>query len=46
LETAVLAGVASAEGPEEIVAEADIVVDGTAGVHRLLSGLLDEPPGA
>ena len=46
LETAVLVGVESAEGPEAIVAEADVVVDGTSGVHRLLSSLLDAAPGA
>jgi trehalose 6-phosphate phosphatase len=42
LEHAVRVGVASDEGPAEITAEADLVVDGTPGVHRLLSSLLDE----
>jgi trehalose 6-phosphate phosphatase len=45
LERAVRVGVASDEGPAAITAEADLVVDGTAGVHRLLSGLLDGGPG-
>lgn len=46
LDSAVLVGVASDEGPAEIVAEADIVVDGPHGVHRLLSGLLVAGPAA
>jgi trehalose 6-phosphate phosphatase len=37
LERAVRVGVSSEEGPSEIVEQADIVVDGTAGVHELLT---------
>jgi hypothetical protein len=35
-------GVRSEEGPEEIVTEADVVVDGTDGVLELLSILASE----
>jgi trehalose 6-phosphate phosphatase len=35
-------GVASDEGPQEIVSEADIVVDGVEGVGELLRELLGE----
>lgn len=35
-------GVRSEEGPEEIVSEADIVVDGTEGVRELLSLLITD----
>ncbi len=35
-------GVASEEGPPEIRAEADLVVEGVEGVGRLLKGLLGE----
>jgi hypothetical protein len=33
-------GVRSDEGPAEIEREADLLVDGPAGVHRLLESLL------
>jgi trehalose 6-phosphate phosphatase len=39
LEHAVCVGVRSEDGPPEIVAEADVVVDGTAGVDELLDAL-------
>ena len=42
LQTAVRIGVRSDEGPEEISRDADAVVDGTAGIHRLLQSLLPE----
>jgi trehalose 6-phosphate phosphatase len=42
LELAVTVGVASEDGPPEIAAQADLVVDGTAGVLDLLA-LLVEP---
>ncbi len=42
LADAVLVGVRSDEGPDEIVSEADIVVDGTEGVRELLSLLLTD----
>jgi len=42
LSTAVKVGVRSEEGPEEIVTEADVVVDGTDGVLELLSLLASE----
>jgi trehalose 6-phosphate phosphatase len=35
-------GVASEEGPPEITAEADIVVDGVDGVGEVLRALLEE----
>ena len=41
LESAVRVGVRSDEGPSEIAEAADVVVDGTAGVHRMLETLLD-----
>jgi trehalose 6-phosphate phosphatase len=41
LEGAVCVGVASEEGPREIVAEADLVVDGTEGFCELLEMLAD-----
>ncbi|HWF54141.1 MAG TPA: trehalose-phosphatase [Solirubrobacteraceae bacterium] len=41
LEVAVRVGVSSEDGPEEIVAEADVVVEGTDGVRGLLSMLID-----
>jgi len=40
LQTAVRIGVRSDEGPEEITGEADAVVEGTAGVQRLLQSLV------
>jgi trehalose 6-phosphate phosphatase len=40
LRTAVRIGVRSDEGPEEICREADAVVDGTAGIQRLLESLV------
>ena len=40
LETAVRVGVRSDEGPAEIEHEADLLVDGPGGVHRLLESLL------
>jgi trehalose 6-phosphate phosphatase len=42
LSRAVRVGVSSDEGPEEIVAEADIVVEGTDGVRELLELLVAE----
>lgn len=42
IERAIRVGVSSEEGPSEIVAEADIVVDGTAGVQQLLAMLSAE----
>jgi trehalose 6-phosphate phosphatase len=42
LATAVKVGVRSDEGPPEIVSDADIVVDGTAGVLALLSLLVSD----
>jgi hypothetical protein len=33
-------GVTSDEGPSELAAEADLMVDGTAGVRELLQALL------
>jgi trehalose 6-phosphate phosphatase len=41
LSKAVRVGVSSEEGPEEILAEADVVVDGPEGVTELLRGLVD-----
>lgn len=41
LEAIVKAGVASDEGPEGIRTEADVVVHGPEGVHRLLNALLE-----
>ena len=41
LESAVRVGVRSDEGPSEIAEAADVVVDGTAGVHRMLETLLE-----
>lgn len=38
----VRAGVASEEGPEEVVDEADVVVEGAEGVRELLGLLLDD----
>jgi trehalose 6-phosphate phosphatase len=40
LQTAVRIGVRSDEGPPEIEHEADLLVDGPGGVHRLLESLL------
>jgi trehalose 6-phosphate phosphatase len=40
LRAAVRVGVRSDEGPAEIEQEADVVIDGTAGVQRLLEALL------
>jgi trehalose 6-phosphate phosphatase len=40
LQTAVRVGVRSDEGPAEIEREADLLVDGPPGVHRLLESLL------
>jgi trehalose 6-phosphate phosphatase len=40
IEYAVKVGVRSDEGPEDIVSEADFVVEGTSGVQKLLSMLL------
>lgn len=40
LRTAVRIGVRSDEGPAEIEQEADAVIDGPAGVHRLLEALM------
>ena len=40
LQTAVRVGVRSDEGPAEIEREADLLVDGPGGVHRLLESLL------
>jgi trehalose 6-phosphate phosphatase len=40
LERAIRVGVRSDEGPSEITSEADIVVDGTSGVQKLLALLL------
>jgi trehalose 6-phosphate phosphatase len=42
LTRAIKVGVRSEEGPEEIVSEADIVVDGTSGVLTLLSLLTSD----
>jgi trehalose 6-phosphate phosphatase len=42
IERAIRVGVSSEEGPSEITGEADIVVDGTAGVQELLTGLIAE----
>jgi trehalose 6-phosphate phosphatase len=42
IERAIRVGVSSEEGPSEITAEADIVVDGTAGVQALLTMLAAE----
>jgi trehalose 6-phosphate phosphatase len=42
LSQAIKVGVRSDEGPEEIVSEADLVVDGTRGVLELLSLLVSE----
>jgi trehalose 6-phosphate phosphatase len=41
LSSAIRVGVASDEGPAEIVREADVVVDGTEGVRELLELLVD-----
>ncbi len=41
LSSAIRVGVASDEGPEEIVSEADLVVDGTDGVRELLELLVE-----
>ncbi len=40
LQTAIRVGVRSDEGPAEIEREADLLVDGPGGVHRLLESLL------
>ncbi|MBV9311710.1 MAG: trehalose-phosphatase [Solirubrobacterales bacterium] len=42
LERAIRVGVSSEEGPSEITDEADLVVDGTAGVQNLLATLVAE----
>jgi trehalose 6-phosphate phosphatase len=44
LERAVRVGVRSEEGPSEITAEADVVVEGTEGVRELLALLSSEGP--
>ncbi len=41
LDAAIAVGVRSEDGPKEIVAEADLVVDGTDGVRELLAILAD-----
>ena len=41
LANAVRVGVASDEGPLEICTRADVVVDGPAGLERLLTGLTE-----
>ena len=41
VETAVRVGVRSDEGPPEIVEQADLVVDGIAGMQRVLAELDD-----
>ncbi len=41
LDTAVRVGVRSAEAPQALMARADIVVDGPAGLAALLGGLAD-----
>jgi hypothetical protein len=40
MDTAVCAAVSSDEAPEELAREADLTVDGTAGVRELLEALL------
>ncbi len=40
LSTAICAAVSSDEAPPELAAEADLVIDGTAGVRGLLEALL------
>jgi trehalose 6-phosphate phosphatase len=42
LSTGLRVGVSSDDGPSEIEQQADLVVDGTGGVHALLEGLLAE----
>ena len=42
LEHAVRVGVRSEEGPSEIAEEADVVVDGPAGVRSMLEALLED----
>jgi trehalose 6-phosphate phosphatase len=42
LARAIRVGVSSEEGPSEIAAEADLVVDGPAGVQELLAALIAE----
>jgi trehalose 6-phosphate phosphatase len=42
LQTALRVGVRSDEGPAEIEREADLLVDGPAGVHRLLESLVPD----
>ena len=42
LSASIRVGVSSDEGPSEITEEADVVVDGTAGVHELLTVLAAE----
>jgi trehalose 6-phosphate phosphatase len=44
LEHAIRVGVRSDDGPDAIVEEADLIVEGTDGVRGLLSLLLTEPP--
>jgi trehalose 6-phosphate phosphatase len=39
LEHAVCVGVSSEDGPADVVSEADLVVDGTDGVRKLLGTL-------
>src|SRR5438874_1263581 len=46
LEHAIRVGVRSAEGPAEIVARADMVVDGPVGVATLLNTLADRLAGS
>jgi trehalose 6-phosphate phosphatase len=42
LQQAIRIGVRSEDGPDEIESEADMVVDGTAGVRELLGALIEE----
>jgi trehalose 6-phosphate phosphatase len=42
LSSAIKVGVRSEEGPQEIVSDADMVVDGTDGVLELLSLLVSD----
>ena len=44
LSRAVRVGVSSDEGPSEILSEADVLVDGTAGVRELLAALTASAP--
>jgi trehalose 6-phosphate phosphatase len=44
LDHAIRVGVRSDDGPDMILEEADLIVEGTDGVRRLLELLLTEPP--